>query len=75
MTTKLNIRKVGNSLGTTFPKEALKRLEIKEGDELFMVETLHGWMITPYDPQFEKAMKISRKGMKKYREAMKELAQ
>ncbi len=74
MATKLNIRKIGNSLGTTFPKEFLKRFEIKEGDELFMVETLHGWMITPYNPQFEKAMKISRKGVKKYREATEELA-
>tara|TARA_R110002072_G_scaffold98928_1_gene217702 strand:- start:474 stop:695 length:222 start_codon:yes stop_codon:yes gene_type:complete len=71
---ELKLRKTGNSLATTWPKEILNRLNVKEGDTLFAVETTHGVMITPYDPKFKKAMEIARKVMARDREALKELA-
>ena len=40
-------------LSTTWPKELLARLNVKEGDQLFVIETRQGVMVTPYDPQFE----------------------
>ena len=39
MFTSLNIRKVGNSLGTTLPKEILQKLNVGEGDRVFVRET------------------------------------
>ncbi len=71
---ELKLRKVGNSLATTWPKEILNRLNVQEGDKLHVVETQHGVLVTPYDPKFEKTMEIARKIMARDREALKELA-
>lgn len=74
MTEKLKIRKVGNSLGLILSQSILKSLNLEEGDELFIVKTLEGMMITPYDPEFAEAMQIYKEGSKEYRNAMRELA-
>lgn len=71
---ELKLRKTGNSLATTWPKEILNRLNVKEGDKLYAVETLHGVLITPYDPKFEKAMDVAKRVMARDRDALKELA-
>lgn len=71
---ELKLRKTGNSLATIWPKEILNRLNVKEGDKLFAVETLHGVLITPYDPKFEKTMDIAKRIMTRDRDALKELA-
>ena len=74
MTEKLKIRKVGNSLGLILSQSILKSLNLEEGDELFLVKTPEGMMITPYDPEFAEAMQIYKEGSKEYRNAMRELA-
>lgn len=71
---KLKLRKIGNSLGVTLPKEVLEKFKLAEGDSLFLIETQEGIQLTPYDPEFEKAMAIYREGSIKYRNALKELA-
>ncbi len=35
---ELKLRKTGNSLATTWPKEILSRLNVKEGDKLYVVK-------------------------------------
>ena len=71
---KIKIRKVGNSLGATIPKEVLEKLRVSEGDTVFVTETPDGVKLSAYDPKFEKAMAIYKQGSHKYRNAMKELA-
>ncbi len=71
---KLKLRKVGNSLATTWPREILNRLNVKEGDLLHVVETPHGVLITPYDPNFEKTMDVARRVMARDRDSLKALA-
>lgn len=71
----LKIRKVGNSLGATFPKEIVSKLNLAEGDTLFVTETHDGICLTPYDPDFEAAMQAFEITRKKYRNALRELAQ
>jgi putative addiction module antidote len=71
---KLKLRKIGNSLGVTIPKEVLEKFKLGEGDSLSLLETREGIQLTPYDPEFEKAMEIYREGSIKYRNALKELA-
>jgi hypothetical protein len=45
------------------------------GDELYATLTPDGGIrFTPYDPDFEKAMEVARRGMKKYHNALAELA-
>ncbi len=71
---KLTIRKVGNSLGLTLPAEAAKALRVKEGDALYLTETPEGYQLVAYDPDFEKTMKAAEGFMKRYRNALRELA-
>ncbi len=71
---ELKLRKTGNSLATTWPKEILSRLNVKEGDKLYVVDTPHGVLVTPYDPKFEKTMTLAKQVMARDRDALKELA-
>jgi putative addiction module antidote len=56
------------------PAEAARELNLSEGDRLFLTKSPEGLRLTPYDPSFEKKMEIARKGMRKYRNALRELA-
>ncbi len=71
---EVTIRRIGNSLGMTIPKKMLERHRLSQGDKVYIVETEHGLLITPYDPDFTKAMEIYEEGAKTYRNAMRELA-
>ena len=73
--TQLKVRPFGNSLGVVLPQEILARLNLKSGDSRHLTEAPDGSMrITPYDPDFEAQMKVARKGMAKFRNALRELA-
>lgn len=71
---QLKIRRIGNSLGVTLPKEALAKLNVGEGEVLFLTETPEGFSVTPYSEKFEKAMNAFERTRKKYRNAFRELA-
>ena len=71
----LQVRKIGNSIGFILPKDTAARLDLKEGDRLFLVEQPGGdFVLTRHDPDFEKAMEVARRGMKRYHNALAELA-
>jgi putative addiction module antidote len=70
----LQVRKIGNSIGFILPKETAVRFDLKEGDQLFLVDQPDGIVLTRRDPDFEKAMEIARRGMKRYHNALAELA-
>lgn len=71
---KTTIRAIGNSAGATIPKVLLEKYNFHEGDTVFLLETEAGILLSPYDPDFEKAMDIYQEGSKKYRNALRELA-
>jgi putative addiction module antidote len=71
---QLKVRKQGNSLGVIIPKEMLAVMNVTEGDTLFVTKTPTGYEISPCDPDFEMKIAAARKGMSKYRNALKELA-
>lgn len=70
----LKIRRVGNSLGVTLPKEVLKELKAGEGDSLVFTSSPDGFRVTPYDETFARTMEAFEEGRKKYRNALRELA-
>jgi len=45
-----------------------------KGDSVFLTESVDGFRITPYDPQFEEQMSLARKFMRDRRDALRELA-
>ena len=71
---KLKIRKIGNSLGASIPKEILEQMNVGEGDTLYVTKTPQGIQLTPYDPEFERAMEAAKDITSRYRNALKELA-
>lgn len=71
---QLKLRRTGNSLSTSWPKELLSRLNVKEGDRLFVVETRHGVMVTPSDPKFEATMQHADNVIERFKRAYKVLA-
>jgi putative addiction module antidote len=75
MPTEIKVRKVGNSLGLLLPKEVAQELDVEEGASLFLCRAPEGrFYLTPYDPEFEKQMAVARKGMRRYRNTLRELA-
>lgn len=72
---KLELRKIGNSTGIILPRELLVRLDLKQGDTVYVTEGADGGLqLSRHDPDLEAAMEIARKGMKRYRAALRELA-
>jgi putative addiction module antidote len=71
---KVKIRKIGNSLGAILPVDTLNAHHLEEGDELMISVDAEGIRLTPFDPDFVDSLEAARAGMKKYRNALKELA-
>lgn len=71
---KVVLRKMGGSIGATIPKEMADLYHLNQGDEIFVLETDRGILLTPYDPNFEKAMILYVKRVKQYRKALDKLA-
>lgn len=70
----MKLRRVGNSLALTLPKEVLAKLRVAEGDVIFLTETPDGLRLTPYSEDFEAQMRAFEKVRSKYRNALRELA-
>jgi putative addiction module antidote len=71
----VKLKKIGNSTGFLLPKEMMARLNLAAGDTFYATLVPGGGIhLTPYDPKFEQAMKVARRGMKVYRNALAELA-
>ena len=71
----LQLKRIGNSTGFILSKDMMARLNLAAGDKFYATLTPDGGLrFTPYDPKFEKAMEIARRGMKRYRNALAELA-
>ncbi len=71
----VKLKKIGNSTGFILPKELMTRLNLATGDAFYATLTPDGGIrLTPYDPKFEHAMTVARRGMKIYRNALAELA-
>jgi len=52
----------------------LDRLKLKKEDVLFASETPEGYLVTPYDPEVEKQVKLGLEFMAKYRDTFRALA-
>ncbi|HWE76804.1 MAG TPA: AbrB/MazE/SpoVT family DNA-binding domain-containing protein [Stellaceae bacterium] len=70
----LKLTKIGNSTGVVLPKEVLTKLNVEQGDTVYLTEAAEGMRITPYDPDFERQMALARRVAKKRRNALRELA-
>ena len=75
MVLKLKLRKVGNSLGVVIPKEALVKMDSKEGDTLILSEIPDGgFRVTPDKESFAEQMAVAEDIANRYRNTLNELA-
>ena len=75
MVLELKLRKVGNSVGVVLPKEALARLNSKEGGTLVLTESPDGgFRLTSNQADFANQMKAAEGIIGRYRNALRELA-
>jgi len=71
----IKFRQIGNSVGATFPQEYLKHMNVEAGDEVFIIKDAGGRIIlSPCDPNFAATMDAYDRFEKRYRNALKELA-
>jgi putative addiction module antidote len=71
---KIKVTTIGSSAGVVLPKEILARLQVTKGDLLYVIQTARGIELSPYDPAFEEEMEAARKVMRRYRNALRQLA-
>ena len=74
MVRNVKLRKMGGSIGATLPKDLAERFHFEAGDEVLVVETAHGILLSPYDPDVEEGLAIAADLQKTYRNALRELA-
>ena len=75
MVRELKLRRVGGSIGATLPKDMAERLHLAPGDRVLAVETESGILLTPYDPTTERALELAARAARKFRPALRKLAE
>jgi putative addiction module antidote len=66
---------VGASAGVILTKEVMARLRVKKGDTLYLTEAPDGaYRLTPYNPDFERQMKLADEIMHEDRDILHALA-
>lgn len=72
--TKLKITTVGASAGVILNKEVMARLKVRKGDSIFLTEAPGGYLLTPYNPEFERQMMVADEIMHDDRDLLRALA-
>lgn len=69
------IRKVGNSSAVILPKEVMQRLNLKQGDEVSIIDSEKGILLSPYNDEVSRQMELASKVMRENRNMLKKLAE
>lgn len=64
----------GAVYGVLLPKQLLEQMHLAEGDTLAIAQTPDGIQLSPYGPNFERAMQAFVGVRKRYRNAFRKLA-
>ncbi|MBY0257397.1 AbrB family transcriptional regulator [Methylobacterium sp.] len=73
---KLEVKKIGNSTGLILPRDLIAKLNLQQGQWLHVTELPDGGVrLTPYNPDFDKAMAIVDDIMDEYKDTLRALAQ
>lgn len=73
---EVKIRKVGNSLTMTVPKAVASRMNVAEGDAVYITEIPgDGYRMTPHDPELVDQMRALEDLTRRYRNTLKALGE
>ncbi len=71
----LKLTTIGSSTGVILSKEAMARLKVQKGDTLYLTEMDDGgYRLSPYDPDFERQMRLADQIMHDDRDILRALA-
>ena len=70
----VKLRKVGDSYIFTIPKELKEKYNLKEDEELYIIESEDGFTVTPFNPETEEWAKAFDKTNQKYKNTLEKLA-
>jgi putative addiction module antidote len=72
---ELKLRRIGNSVGIVFPKEALAHLKARSGDTLCATDAADGTLrIAAVKPEVARQLEVAQVIMRRYRNTLRELA-
>lgn len=75
MNKPLKLIKIGNSTGIILPKDVLARMQLEQGDEIFLTEGADGRInLDPYDAEFSRRMAMAEQIMREDRDILRVLA-
>lgn len=74
MVRSVKLRQMGASVGAPLPEDMVERLHLAPGDEVLVVETAHGILLSPYDADIAAGQVIAAEAQKRYRGALGALA-
>jgi putative addiction module antidote len=75
MVRELKLRRAGGSIAATLPRDMAARLHLEPGDRMLAIETEEGILLTPYDPTTERALELAARAARKFRPALRKLAE
>jgi len=76
MVASVKLRKQGGSLAVTLPTEVVRKMGLRAGDALHLVETAPAeFRLTPYDPDMAAALAAHESILTEYRDAFRALAE
>lgn len=71
----LKLCTIGNSVGLVLPKEVLAHLKAQEGDTIWVTEALDGSLrMSPTSPEVTPQLEAAQDLVRRYRNALRELA-
>ena len=71
---KLKVRVIAKSLGVVLPERVLRRLNVRKGDYVSVIEAPGGYLLFAHDSELENQVRIGRQIMRRYREVLSVLA-
>ena len=74
MVRRITLKKTGGSVSAILPKEMLTRHHLEANDEVFVIETPQGILLSPYDPTTARALDAYLEVARENRDAMAALA-
>ena len=72
---KTKLRAVGKSKGLILPKEMVEQLHLQLGDTVCFFERNGEFVLSGNDPEVEAQIESARRGISKYRNTLKALAE
>jgi putative addiction module antidote len=76
MAYRVKLRRQGGSVAITLPVEVARKLAVREGATIYLVEEAPGeFLLTPYDPEVAAALDAHDAVVAEYRDVFRKLAE